>query len=170
MDHAVRAKTSAASTGGSFAAHTHTPADIELKPASWLGSEDVAFGRDGACGDIAAELHTLTGWQVVILTPDDGENDAWVHAAVRTPSGDVLDATGVSPGGQHLLDDDGFYEAFTADELAAADGEVTLVDVPAARVDTRQFATDPERIARIARELHTWAIEHGLAGAATPRT
>ena len=125
-----------------------------------LSAADAEFATRGHCGDVAAEIAALTGWETVILT---GDGEAWTHAAVRTDTGSILDASGVSDGG-HILNDDFFYESFQPEELE--DGEVWLADYPADLLRTDELTPDAaELAARIARDIVRWAVEQGHGGA-----
>lgn len=49
---------------------------------------------EGECDLLSDALHELTGWPVVAVGDGDGGVVGWVHAGVRMPSGDILDARG----------------------------------------------------------------------------
>lgn len=109
----------------------------------------------GACGEIAWRIHERTGWPVVLLT---STGEGWVHAAVALPDGTVLDGTGRSQAGTHILDNDMLYGLFDADELEASDGEVRLVPMPSPTRELLEWAdADRARCDRIADELLEWA-------------
>jgi hypothetical protein len=48
---------------------------------------------EGECEALADALHALTGWPVVVVG-DAGGIAGWVHAGVRSPTGQVFDAEG----------------------------------------------------------------------------
>jgi len=50
----------------------------------------------GACTVLAHELHRATGWPIVVFTEPNAQGYWQGHAAVRTPDGMYLDATGAS--------------------------------------------------------------------------
>ena len=148
-------------TGGRFAGSVHSAPELGLSEDGFtpapLGEDDIDYATRGACGLVAMQLSEATGWPVVVLTTSD--HQLWVHAAVRTPSGMVIDASGASAGGQHILDDDVFYGSFEEDELALSDGEVWLADVPAGvAIEDRT----EDRADRIAGQLQAWAIKQGF--------
>lgn len=121
-----------------------------------LSTDDVEFATRGHCGDVAAEIAALTGWQTVILT---GDGQAWTHAAVRTDTGAIIDASGASDG-SHILNDDVYYGAFAPDELD--DGEVWLAEHPAEQLRTGDLTAAGNALAaRIARDIVAWAVDHG---------
>ena len=51
---------------------------------------------EGECDLLSDALHEITGWPVVAVGDGDGDGGVvgWVHAGVRMPSGDILDARG----------------------------------------------------------------------------
>lgn len=129
-----------------------------------LSADEVEFATRGYCGDVAAEIAEITGWRTVILT---GDGQAWTHAAVRTDTGAILDASGASDG-DHILNDDAYYDAFDSDELD--DGEVWLCDYPAALLRTSDLTPEGEaHAAEIARRIVDWAVEQGHGGAPRAR-
>jgi len=58
---------------------------------------DIRKYKQWACGDLALALHEKTGYPLVVLSYDDGSGsrDNWVHAAVQTPEGKILDVEGL---------------------------------------------------------------------------
>lgn len=99
--------------GGSFNGHQDTKREasamyeayreglLEPEGASYfyfLSDEEHEQFTQGDCGDLAAELHRLTGYPIVAmgLRGKNGEV-LWDHIAVRAPDGRVLDVTGIQP-------------------------------------------------------------------------
>lgn len=64
----------------------------------FLSDEDHERYTSGECGDLAAELHRLTGYPLVAMGSrwNDGRV-LWDHIAVRAPDGRILDVTGIQP-------------------------------------------------------------------------
>lgn len=48
----------------------------------------------GDCAALAAALHALTGWPIVLVGDGGDGHVGWVHAGVWTPASTVLDASG----------------------------------------------------------------------------
>jgi len=99
--------------GGSFNGHQDTKREasamyeayreglLEPEGASYfyfLSDEEHEQFTQGDCGDLAAELHRLTGYPIVAMGLRGKSGEVlWDHIAVRAPDGRILDVTGIQP-------------------------------------------------------------------------
>lgn len=86
---------------------------------------------EGECDLLSDALHELTGWPVVAVGDGDGGVVGWVHAGVRLPSGDILDARGAHDPLTWLDDWAHFVDAY-GEDLEGYDAE--HVEVSAAEI------------------------------------
>lgn len=86
---------------------------------------------EGECDLLSDALHELTGWPVVAVGDGDGGVVGWVHAGVRMPSGDILDARGAHDPLTWLDDWAHFVDAY-GEHLEGYDAE--NVEVSAAEI------------------------------------
>lgn len=70
---------------------------------------------EGECDLLSDALHEVTGWPVVAVGDGDGGVVGWVHAGVRMPSGDILDARGAHDPMTWLDDWAPFVDAYGED-------------------------------------------------------
>lgn len=77
---------------------------------------------NGLSTDLAYIVHQKTGWDIVILTMDQGES--WVYAANELPDGRIFDVYKGTYGGQHIFDNETLYSMFEEDNFD--DSEVWL--------------------------------------------
>lgn len=65
----------------------------------FLSDEEHEWFTQGDCGELASELHRLTGYPVVAVGIRGRTVDGtmWDHIAVRAPDGRVIDVTGIQP-------------------------------------------------------------------------
>lgn len=59
-----------------------------------LTEEDDERFTEGSCGELAKALHERTGWPIVLVADGTDGPAGWVHAAVQSPDGRVLDVMG----------------------------------------------------------------------------
>lgn len=83
---------------------------------------------EGDCWALAHELAKRTGWKVALVTEKRHAADMWVHAAVRTPEGHLLDVRGVSTDSEMV---DSFGEDAEANEV---EGGYVVVDMTPAKL------------------------------------
>jgi hypothetical protein len=153
-------------TDGKFAEKTGATPEVGLAPVipfqeSPLDEQDISDFTGGDCNHLAQRLHERLGWEPVIITTD---GHGWTHAAVRGPDGHVLDATGISDG-DHILNDDRYADAFTDEELEAAD-DILLTEMPPTEREfiATEFQTysDRDRVERVADQLISWLDDMGV--------
>lgn len=77
---------------------------------------------EGECDLLSDALHEVTGWPVVAVGDGDGGVAGWVHAGVRMPSGDILDARGAHEPLTWLDDWAPFVDAY-GEDLEGYDAE-----------------------------------------------
>lgn len=89
---------------------------------------------EGECDLLSDALHEVTGWPVVVVGDGGGGVVGWVHAGVRMPSGNILDARG------------------THDALAWLDDWAPFVDVYGEGLE----AYDAESVEVSSAEIYGW--------------
>jgi len=77
---------------------------------------------EGECDLLSDALHEVTGWPVVAVGDGDCGVVGWVHAGVRMPSGDILDARGAHDPLTWLDDWAPFVDAY-GEDLEGYDAE-----------------------------------------------
>lgn len=77
---------------------------------------------EGECDLLSDALREVTGWPVVAVGDGDGGVVGWVHAGVRMPSGDILDARGAHDTLTWLDDWAPFVDAY-GEDLEGYDAE-----------------------------------------------
>jgi hypothetical protein len=79
----------------------------------------------GDCWLLARAMHSITGWQMVAVGNEAGRQIGglrdWVHLAVRTPHGEILDING--------FHDDSMMVDFWSDEFFTYSSENGLMEV-----------------------------------------
>lgn len=85
----------------------------------------------GECDLLSDALHEVTGWPVVAVGDGEGGVVGWVHAGVRMPSGDILDARGAHDPLAWLDDWAPFVDAY-GEDLEGYDAE--SVEVSSAEI------------------------------------
>ncbi|ACZ20259.1 hypothetical protein Sked_02900 [Sanguibacter keddieii DSM 10542] len=86
---------------------------------------------EGECDLLSDALHEVTGLPVVAVGDGDGGVVGWVHAGVRMPSGDILDARGAHDPLTWLDDWAPFVDAY-GEDLEGYDAE--SVEVSSAEI------------------------------------
>ncbi|OCI32834.1 zinc ribbon domain-containing protein [Oerskovia enterophila] len=85
--------------------------------STWPGVTDAdveAFTLSG-CDVLANELHSRTGWPVVLVCDGPAGGLGWVHAGVQAPDGRVIDAAGIHDSDKWLDDWGEAADAFGED-------------------------------------------------------
>ncbi|MBF0724044.1 hypothetical protein [Sanguibacter inulinus] len=107
-----------------LAARTASPPNAS--GASALSPELEERFTEGECDLLSDALHEVTGWPVVAVGDGDGGVVGWVHAGVRMPSGDILDARGAHGPLTWLDDWAPFVDAY-GEDLEGYDAEIVEV-------------------------------------------
>lgn len=134
---AVAARDAARDARGRFGIQERT----SPRDGNKITEEDESLFTGNACHVLAVELNRATGWPVVVLQDEETEYGiGWVHMAVRTPSGSILDAQGEHDEADWLDHWAEYADAAHEDDpdYDGDDAQVVQVD------DLRRVSVDPD--------------------------
>lgn len=111
--------------------------------------EDIRFYTEEDCISLAWQLHTKTGWPIMVLCDEEGaEGLGWVHAGVKDLEGKIWDIRGPRDAQEFLNEDLWYYYCDEGEELKFI--EVTDLE----RISWKpQDSLDEKRAEKMAEEL-----------------